>query len=282
MRHARKKRYADAMCVSGLYTSQGVTIYAATTCVFVQMGRLGLAPHPNIIQQVGPGFLGPGTEDVLCLPLELCVGGDVMDAVQKSGHLPLAACQHVFSQAAAALVHCHALGVYHLDVKPENLFLTCKDVTVAVVKLGDFGRAVCEENRYGCMATHRPGTSVYAAPETYVPGFDVVKVDTWALAVSMLVSAVGLFPWELACVDEDKSYRAWASVWRKAEGPATRREALRRLVTDAAAECAAAQLPDLFLDLCVAMLDPRPETRLGMADVAAHAWWQWRAACGCS
>ncbi len=48
-----------------------------------------------------------------------------------------AACAAFFAQAASGLLHCHSHGVFHLDVKPENLL-----VSGTCVKVADFGLAV--------------------------------------------------------------------------------------------------------------------------------------------
>ena len=42
------------------------------------------------------------------------------------------------SHVSAALAHCHARGVLHLDVKPANVLVSSQ----AVFKLGDFGCSV--------------------------------------------------------------------------------------------------------------------------------------------
>ena len=47
-------------------------------------------------------------------------------------------CARLFLQLASALAHCHALGVYHRDVKLENVFL---DRQTRECFLGDFGEA---------------------------------------------------------------------------------------------------------------------------------------------
>ena len=44
----------------------------------------------------------------------------------------------VFSQVLAGLAHCHAAGVYHLDIKPDNLLV----VGDGAVKLADWGFTV--------------------------------------------------------------------------------------------------------------------------------------------
>jgi calcium/calmodulin-dependent protein kinase I len=40
-----------------------------------------------------------------------------------------------------ALLYCHDLGIVHRDIKPENLLFDKKDLSMATVKIADFGLA---------------------------------------------------------------------------------------------------------------------------------------------
>ena len=89
----------------------------------------------------------------MCLPLELCdtdlltIASSTLTA-STAGRSLFA---RVFTQAFAGLAHCHAVGVYHLDVKPDNLLM----VGDGVVKLADWGYAVRHgaSERLGSAAT---------------------------------------------------------------------------------------------------------------------------------
>lgn len=63
----------------------------------------------------------------------------------------------IFSCIVDALRHCHAHGIYHGDVKPENILLFGRQA-----KLADFGTAVFS----GGESTSPCGTIQFGAPET--------------------------------------------------------------------------------------------------------------------
>ena len=71
---------------------------------------------------------------------ELCEGGNLSQAVRSYGPLPEPQAAAVCRSLADALRHCHARGIMHRDVKPENIALA-RDSVDAPVKLLDFGLA---------------------------------------------------------------------------------------------------------------------------------------------
>ena len=104
---------------------------------WLQLTFLTSRPHKNVLKLVGKPFnIGPR----VCVPLEMC-DGDLLAVASptltasRAGRETFA---RVFTQAVAGLLHCHAVGVYHLDVKPDNLLM----VGDGVVKLADWGYAV--------------------------------------------------------------------------------------------------------------------------------------------
>ena len=120
---------------------------------------------------------------------------------------PLTDTRRIVQHAAAALAHCHAHGVAHRDVKPENLLvdedpqLSSKDAARLRVRLIDFGVAL----RYGSddarihletdpadtARAHAPpqpyarelvGSPGFIAPEILLaPYYELSKVDSWSL-----------------------------------------------------------------------------------------------------
>ncbi len=263
---------------------------------FLQTARLAVHPHANVLQCVAPQFRG--SSSTLCLPLELCTGGDVMGAVVASDTglaMPMVA--SVLRQAAAGLAHCHRLGVFHLDVKPDNLLVTGE----GVVKVADFGCSVIapagpkDGHRHGrgvtmscgptCdVAAMRAvmhitrrcmGTSAYAAPESLgsrASAYDAGAADVWSLGVSTLVAASRFHPWSQAAVF-DQQYAFWASAWEPRLIGSDRDGAARvRRLSRMLRQMAGKDLPEGLCRVLVGMLCPSPAGRPSMEEVAMDAW----------
>ncbi|MFY7871064.1 MAG: protein kinase domain-containing protein [Limnohabitans sp.] len=99
------------------------------------MEHLRTVPHANVVACVGSGEVRMGSR--VCLPLQLCTSV-VLEEVMATRGLGAATLASYFSQAAAGLAHCHAHGVFHLDVKPDNMLVAAG----GVLKIADFGCGV--------------------------------------------------------------------------------------------------------------------------------------------
>ena len=80
-------------------------------------------PHDNIIKTFSP-IQHDG--DVF-LPMELC-DEDLFYNMEQHGFLTESAARFVFQQVLSALWHSHAHGIYHCDVKPENILVRTIEV----------------------------------------------------------------------------------------------------------------------------------------------------------
>jgi serine/threonine protein kinase len=93
-------------------------------------------PHPNIVQYYVPWQ----QEGLLYFKTELCEGGSFRNALRAlpdNASLPEETVWTFVAHVASALHHLHALGVVHLDVKPDNVL-----ISGTTLKLADFGVAV--------------------------------------------------------------------------------------------------------------------------------------------
>ena len=123
--------------------------------------------------------------------LEYLPGGTLATLSQAWQGLPLGKTVNLLRQVAAALTHCHALGIIHGDVVPENLLLTGDHRTL---KLADFGSAASDEELVttgGGRCTDQ--LSRYAPPEARLRG-DIplsAAADVYALARTFYATLTG-------------------------------------------------------------------------------------------
>ncbi|CAI5995608.1 unnamed protein product [Closterium sp. NIES-65] len=161
-----------------------------------------LPPHPHVVR------LASVHEDArrVHLVMDLCDGGDLFDLVARAGRLPERCAAAVLAQAASAVAWCHAHGVLHLDVKPENLLLAglsaaplladAQSAEAALahvsVKLADFGQAVAVGAR--SRARGLAGSSLYMAPEVVCGREYDSAADMWSVGVVLYVMLAGYVP----------------------------------------------------------------------------------------
>ncbi|CAI7927586.1 unnamed protein product [Closterium sp. NIES-54] len=202
-----------------------------------------LPPHRNMVR------LASMHEDArhVHLVMDLCQGGDLFDLIAKAGRLSQDFAAHIFRQAASAVAFCHAHGVLHLDIKPENLLLHTRLpphylaaaapsatptaspaaspsrralLDSVCVKLADFGQAV--RVLPGQMACGVAGSSFYMAPEVVCGRPYGTAADVWSLGVLLYVMLAGYVPFwgadlpatfhAICCNRPDFSAHLWASV----------------------------------------------------------------------
>lgn len=109
--------------------------------------------------------LDAGIDETLKVPflaMELLVGRGLDDRIRE-GPIPRGEVRDLLVQLADGLEQAHAAGVFHRDLKPQNLFLTQNRRGESVLKIVDFGIAKLSESTTQ-SATH-VGTPAYAAPE---------------------------------------------------------------------------------------------------------------------
>ncbi|XP_041483462.1 testis-specific serine/threonine-protein kinase 3-like [Lytechinus variegatus] len=138
--------------------------------------------HPHIIELLEM-FESNG---VIFLIMELARHGDLLEYVQKKNALRDSEARTVFSQILSAIEHLHLHGVFHRDLKCENILLDWGPTGI-MAKLTDFGFA-----REWCEA-FKPcstfcGSAAYASPEVLqaIP-YDPHWADIWSLGVVLYI-----------------------------------------------------------------------------------------------
>jgi len=132
------------------------------------------------------------------MAMELLEGESLAARLERVHWLSPAETARVVAQVAAGLVHAHAAGVVHRDVKPDNIFLTGAG-EASIAKLLDFGIAKLKDPlALGQTLTESgviKGTPQYMAPEQ-VQGARKVdyRADLWSLGVIAFECLTGIRP----------------------------------------------------------------------------------------
>lgn len=164
------------------YALKVVTIGGAEDKKFLDQAkheyRVGqMFSHPNLIRvyclELEKGFLGFGGVKKAKLLLEFAKG----TTLDKVKILKPAKLLRVFEKVAAALVHMHLRGVYHADLKPNNIVLG----RGMAVKVLDYGLAWIK----GEPKDRVQGTVEYMAPETAEHKMVNERTDIFNLGATM-------------------------------------------------------------------------------------------------
>ncbi|KAM0850947.1 hypothetical protein ACQ4PT_052731 [Festuca glaucescens] len=127
------------------------------------------------------------------LVLEYAGGGELLKKISE-GKFSEGVARGYFYQLINAVGYCHSRGVYHGDMKPENLLLDYD----GNLKVSGFGiSALAEPKRHDGLLQTTCGTSAFEAPEMLSKkGYDGAKADIWSCGVILLVMLAGYLPFQ--------------------------------------------------------------------------------------
>lgn len=171
------------------------------------------------------------------------VNGRTLDTVQV---LAIPKVVQLFERVAAGLTHMHRRGVYHGDLKPNNILLS----QIGEVKIIDYGLAWNKGEQKGRVQ----GTPEYMAPETATQGIVNAQTDIYNLGATMYRMVTWRTP--PSAVPAPGSLPANARMWERHFKPIR--------------ECNAAAPPELcdLIQECVAFdARRRPERMADVHDV---------------
>ena len=178
-----------------------LTVEQMRTTVLREARLASAIEHPNVcgIYEVGES----GDEGYIAMQY---VPGQSLDALIARGPASPQLMLSVGIQIADGLEAAHTLGIFHRDLKPQNVMLT----DGGLVKILDFGLArrlrpedaafdpskpvLARDASVAATYTARGGTIRYMAPEQFVTGHSSVQSDVWALGVILYELACGRHP----------------------------------------------------------------------------------------
>ena len=169
--------------------------------------------HPNVCAIYEVGEIG----DEGYIVMQFVPGQSLDQLIAKGPATP----QLLLSagiQIADGLQAAHSLGIFHRDLKPQNVMLT----EGGLVKILDFGLArrlqdatfdpgkpaLAKDASLAATYTARGGTIRYMAPEQFVTGQSSVQSDVWALGVILYELASGRHPFSRPDAEDFQAIRA--------------------------------------------------------------------------
>jgi serine/threonine-protein kinase len=171
--------------------------------------------HPNVcaIYEVGEN----GDEGFIVMQY---VPGQSLDVLIARGPANLQLVLSVGIQIADGLQAAHSIGIFHRDLKPQNVMLT----DGGLVKILDFGLArrlqaedaaidsskptLANDAPMAASYTARGGTIRYMAPEQFVTGQSSIQSDVWALGVILYELISGRHPFARPDDEDFQAIRA--------------------------------------------------------------------------
>lgn len=212
-----------------------------TNQVKSEIRTMKLLRHPNIVRihEV------IGTKTKIYIVMEYVSGGQLSDRMSYVGRLSERQARKHFQQLIDAVDYCHCRGVYHRDLKPQNLLLDGKDC----LKVSDFGLSTLRKP--GDLLSTACGSPSYVAPELLAnKGYEGAAADVWSCGVILFEMLAGQLPFD---------DRSLMNLYRKI---------LRAEYT----------FPEWFTEsqktLISRILDPNPQTRITTSEIIENQWFQ--------
>ncbi|GKV10448.1 hypothetical protein SLEP1_g21809 [Rubroshorea leprosula] len=209
-----------------------------------EIASLKLLKHPNVVRL--HEVLASKTK--IYMVLEYVNGGELFDRIANNGRLPEAKGRKLFQQLIDAVSYCHHKGIFHRDLKLENILLDAK----GNIKISDFGLSALPQHfREDGLLHTTCGSPNYVAPEVLQNrGYDGSTSDIWSCGVILYVILTGYLPFDdrnmavlyLKIFEGNPHIPTWLSPGAQ--------NLIRRI------------------------LDPNPDTRITMADIKEDEWFK--------
>lgn len=148
--------------------------------------------NEHVVEVIDSGYSASGKAFVA---MELIQGQRLSDVMDQNGGLELPVVIEVAAQLAEALHATHLAGIYHGDVKPDNILLCRRPTDATFVKLIDFGVAGdIDPSRARQRDSMVCGTPSYMSPEQASGESLDGRTDLYSLGVVMYEMLSGTTP----------------------------------------------------------------------------------------
>ncbi|KAM6937535.1 death-associated protein kinase 2 [Xenentodon cancila] len=144
--------------------------------------------HPNIVELHD---VYENRTDVV-LVLELVSGGELFDFLARKESLSEEEATQFIKQILDGVQHLHSKRIAHFDLKPENIMLLDRNVSLPRIKLIDFGLAHQIED--GAEFKNIFGTPEFVAPEVVNYEPLGLEADMWSIGVITYILLSGASP----------------------------------------------------------------------------------------
>lgn len=142
--------------------------------------------HSNIVNILGVSCEGEPPYFVM----EYVEANTLKSKIERNGALSFEETIYYTKQILVALIHTHANGIIHCDVKPQNIML----LDNGKIKLTDFGIARREDSEDNVESDTAVGTVYYISPEQASGKRVDGRSDLYSLGVMMYEMATGQLP----------------------------------------------------------------------------------------
>ncbi|KAK7306523.1 hypothetical protein VNO77_44470 [Canavalia gladiata] len=238
-----------------LKTGQSVAIKVLNKEMLMRVGMkehikreisvMRLVRHPNIVQL----YEVMASKTKIYLAMELVKAGELFHKVSQ-GRLKEDMARKYFHQLIDAVGYCHSQGVYHRDLKLENLLLDEN----GDLKITDFGLSALVKSRKNdddYLLHTTCGTPAYVSPEIIKKkAYDGAKADIWSCGVILYVLLAGFLPFN------DKNLMEMYRKISKADFKFPQ------------------WFPSDVRRLLYRILDPNPCTRINIAKIVQSSWFR--------
>ena len=119
----------------------------------------------------------------LFIAMELLEGPSLAELIGGGQPLALPVCRHILEQLIVVVARIHGRGVFHRDLKPDNIIIVDRDGDDHFVKMLDFGLAKTQSLTRLTEAGMIVGTIAYLPPEQITEQQFTEASDIYALGV---------------------------------------------------------------------------------------------------